>query len=170
MSLRTQRSNLAPRRSTARDCFVAALLALTPVAGIARAAEPQHCTAAAVVLWGDGRHDDTRALNAWLRGKPAIWGGSGAPIGAQISGRAFRLSAPVYVPGGSGRTLANFRLVWPERGETVSGGAIRAGGDPDQAPTLAGVSIVGGDPGEAKPFDAPDPPAAPENWASCATS
>ena len=144
---------------------------MTPIAGIARAAAPQDCVPTGVVLWGDGRHDDTKALNAWLHGRPAIWGESGAPVGAAIVGRDFRLSAPVYVPGGTDRSLADFRMLWPERGETVSGGTIRSGSDPDTAPAVAGVSIVGGDPGEAKPFEMPDPaPAAAKNSASCATS
>jgi hypothetical protein len=135
------------------------------------AAEPQHCVKAEIVLSGDGRHDDTHALNAWLRGEDAIWADSGAPVGAAISGRSFRLSAAIYVRAGTGRVLENFRLLWPERGETVSGDTILAGGDPDQAPQMSGVEIVGGDPGEGKPLDLPDPaPAQRDDAESCATS
>ena len=137
----------------------------------AGAAEPQHCVRIEIVRWGDGRRDDTHALNAWLRGEDAIWADSGAPVGARIAGRIFRLSAAIYVRAGTGRTLEDFRLLWPERGETVSGGAIHAGGDPDQAPAMTAVDIVGGDPGEGKPFDLPDPvPARRDNLESCATS
>ena len=126
---------------------------------------------AEIVLWGDGRHDDTRALNAWLNGADAVWADSGAPVGAAISGRSFRLSAAVYVRSGTGRVLDNFRMLWPERGETVSGGKILAGGDPDQPPEMRGIEIVGGDPGEGKPFDLPDPaPATRDDAESCATS
>jgi hypothetical protein len=143
----------------------------TFLAGVADAAEPQHCVRPEIVLWGDGRHDDTQALNAWLRGDDAIWADSGKPVGASISGRSFRLSAAVYVRAGTGRTLENFRMLWPERGETVSGGEIRAGGDPDQPPAMAGIGIVGGDPGEGKPFDQPDQaPARRNDLESCATS
>src|SRR5437588_10976436 len=78
-------------------------------------AEPQHCVKAEIALWGDGRHDDTAALNAWFRGEEAVWADSGAPVGAAISGHRFRLSDTVYVPGGSGRNLSDFRMVWPER-------------------------------------------------------
>jgi hypothetical protein len=135
------------------------------------AAEPQHCVRAEIVLWGDGRHDDTQALNAWLRGEDAIWADSGAPVGASIAGRSFRLSAAVYVRAGTGRTLDNFQMLWPERGETVSGGTILAGGDPDQAPAMSGVGILGGDPGEGQPFDLPDQaPARHDDLESCATS
>jgi hypothetical protein len=137
----------------------------------ARAAQPQHCVRADIVLWGDGRHDDTAALNAWLRGADAIWATSGEPVGASIAGHSFRLLGPVYVAGGTGRRLDDFRMVWPERGETVSGGTILSGGDPQQAPIASGVSIVGGDPGEGKPFEAPDPISVDHaNEASCATS
>jgi len=137
----------------------------------ARAAQAQHCVRADVVLWGDGKHDDTAALNAWFRGEGAIWAESGDPVGASIAGRSFRLSAAVYVPGGTGRRLEDFRMLWPERGETVSGGTILSGADPEQAPLASGVSIVGGDPGEGKPFEAPDAaPAAANDQASCATS
>jgi hypothetical protein len=157
--------------------LLAALLAAaiaTTIAGGARApadAAPQHCVAAAVVLWGDGRHDDTKALNAWLGGKPALWGDSGAPVGAAISGHAFRLSSAIYVRAGTGRRLHDFRLLWPRRGESVSGGTIVAGHDPDKAPRLSGVRISGGDPGEGKPFETPDaPPPRRDRRILCATS
>jgi hypothetical protein len=173
MSLRAQRSNLVQLAYSARDCFVAVLLAMTVFAGLdtSRAAGPQRCVPAEIVLWGDGRHDDTRALNAWLRGEDAVWADSGAPVGAAISGRGFRLSAAVYVRAGTGRVIENFRLLWPERDETVSGGVILAGGDPDQAPEMRGIEVVGGDPGEGKPFDLPYPaPVRRDDAESCATS
>lgn len=145
---------------------VLSALALLP----AQAAE-RHCGRAAVVLWGDGRHDDTVALNAWLGGREAIWAESGAPVGAEIDGRRFRLSAAVYVRAGTGRALREFRMEWPGRGEIVSGGAILAGSDPDAAPVLSGVSIVGGDAGEGVAFEMPDPvPPRHDGDASCATS
>ena len=134
-------------------------------------AEPQRCVRAEIVLWGDGKHDDSAALNAWLRGEPAVWADNGQPVGASIAGRSFRLSAAVYVAGGTGRRLENFRMLWPERGETVAGGTILAGTDPDGAPLLSGVTIEGGDPGEGKPFEAPDPtPADRDGEASCGIS
>ena len=144
----------------------------TVLCGIpAHAAEPQHCVLADIVLWGDGRHDDSAALNAWFRGADAIWAESGEPVGAAIAGHSFRLSAPVFVPGGTGRRLDAFRMLWPERGEIVSGGSIVSGGDTAAAPILSGVDIIGGDPGEAVPFDAPDAaPAARDNLASCGIS
>jgi hypothetical protein len=134
-------------------------------------AEPQHCVHADIVLWGDGRHDDSAALNAWFGGEAAIWAESGEPVGAAIAGRSFRLSAPLYVSGGTGRRLEDFRMLWPERGEIVSGGSIVSGGDPAQAPIVSRVHIIGGDPGEGTPFDAPDTaPAGLGNPASCAIS
>ena len=140
-------------------------------AGNGAAAEPQRCARTETILWGDGKHDDTHALNAWLSGTDAIWADSGGTVGTAISGRSFRLSAAIYVRAGTGRVLDNFRLLWPERGESVSGGTIRAGSDPDQAPVMAGVEIVGGDPGEGKPFDLPEPaPARHDDQESCATS
>src|SRR6478736_2037634 len=83
-----------------------------------QAAEPQRCVAADIVLWGDGRHDDSAALNAWFRGADAIWAENGEPVGDWIAGHSFRLSDAVYVPGGTGRRLEDFRMLWPERGET----------------------------------------------------
>jgi hypothetical protein len=156
-----------------RDWLLPILFAIAATAAMmpARAAERQDCAAAEIVLWGDGRHDDTEALNAWFQGKDAIWGEDGAPVGAAIVGRSFRLSAAVYVPSGTGRTLADFRMVWPERGETVSGGTLRSGSDPDRAPVASEVRISGGDPGEGKPYEAPTPlPVSRDAAASCATS
>jgi hypothetical protein len=133
-------------------------------------AEKQDCVRADIVLWGDGRHDDTAALGAWFGGADALWAANGEPVGPSITGRSFRLSDAVYVPGGTGRRLEQFRMLWPERGETVSGGAIVTGSDPDQPPSLVEVKIEGGDPGEGIPFETPDaaPPLA--DHPSCATS
>jgi hypothetical protein len=169
-------ANRSDARSNARyrNWVAWALLAATISGGLAapaRAAERQHCVTAEIVLWGDGRHDDTKALNAWLRGEPAIWGESGAPVGTAIAGHSFRLSSAIYVPGGTGRRLEDFRMLWPQRGETMSGGAIVAGGDPDKAPVVSGVTIRGGDPGEGKPFESPGPAVVkPNPQASCAIS
>ncbi len=156
-----------PRRPLLLLIAVIAALSFTP----ARAAEPQHCVRAGIVLWGDGRHDDSAALNAWFGGAAAIWAESGEPVGASIAGHSFRLSAPLYVSGGTGRRLEDFRLLWPQRREIVSGGSIASGGDSAQAPIVSGISITGGDPGEGVPFDAPDPaPAGHDDRASCAIS
>jgi len=147
------------------------LFALAAAVARPAAAAPQHCVHPAVVLWGDGRHDDTKALQAWLDGSNALWGDSGAPVGATIEWHAFRLSGPVYVAAGSGRTLENFRFSWPARGETVTGGVIRAGRDPNRAPMMTGVRIVGGDSGEGKPVALPNaPPRKPARDVNCGIS
>jgi hypothetical protein len=136
-----------------------------------RAAGPVSCMRGDIVLWGDGEHDDTAALNAWFRGEEIAWAQTGEPVGAAIAGRTFRLSAAVYVSGGSGRRLERFRMIWLERGEAVAGGTILSGNDPDAAPVVSGVSITGGDPGEGVPFDMPDRgPPDPGNPGSCAVS
>jgi hypothetical protein len=156
-----------PRRPPLLAIAVIAALSFAP----AGYAEPQHCARAGIVLWGDGRHDDSAALNAWFGGDAAIWGESGEPVGAAIAGRSFRLSAPLYVSGGTGRRLEDFRMLWPERGEIVSGGSIVSGSDPDKAPIVSGISVIGGDPGEGTPFEAPEPvPAGRDARASCAIS
>jgi hypothetical protein len=130
----------------------AAFLAFSP----AYAAEAPHCARGDMVLWGDGEHDDTAALSAWLRGDNLVWAMTGEPVGEAIADRVFRLSSVIYVPGGTGRRLDRFRLVWLERGETVTGGSVRSGDDPDAAPVVTGVEIVGGDPGEGVPLETPD--------------
>ena len=147
--------------------LLTALLALTP----ALAAEPQRCVRTENILWGDGRHDDTVALNAWLKGEDAVWGDTGKSVGTAIAGYNFRLSSAIYVIGGTGRSLQDFRLLFPERGETVSGGTIRAGNDPNQPPVSASIQISGGDSGEGVPFEAPDPaPVRTDDKASCPIS
>jgi hypothetical protein len=131
----------------------------------------QDCVRVPVVLWGDGRHDDTGALNAWLRGHDAIWADSGSPVGATIGNRSFRLSSVIYVEAGTGRVLHSFRLEWPEHGEVVTGGTIDSGFDPNAPPLQSGVTITGGDPGDGVPFDAPDrEPTQARRDASCAVS
>jgi hypothetical protein len=152
--------------------LVAALLAMAAcVAVLPAGAATQDCVRIPVVLWGDGRHDDTGALNAWLRGQDAIWADSGSSVGAAISGRRFRLSSAIYVQAGTSRILSDFRMEWPERREIVTGGTIVAGHDPDAAPLQSGVTITGGDPGEGVPFDVPDrEPEQARRGASCATS
>ncbi len=156
-------------RSISASTLGVVLCLLAPLA--AGAGEKQHCVRTDIVLWGDGRHDDTQALNAWLRGEEVAWADSGEPVGAAISGHDFRLSAAIYVTAGGDRRLENFHLSWPERGETVTGGMIQSSADPAQEPVTSRVEIVGGDAGEGKPFDAPEiAPPAPNPQASCATS
>ena len=173
MALRAQRKNLI--RSLAlgrRDCLVALVLAMTYLGwfGAANAA-PQDCVKPEVILWGDGRHDDTAALSAWLRGAAATWAISGKPVGAHIVGHSFRLSTAVYVTAGTGRRLDDFRLLFPARREIVSGGTIVAGDDPNKPPEMSGVTIHGGDAGEGLPFDLPDRhPGRHPSEASCAIS
>ena len=48
--------------------LAAALLSLSP----ANAEEQSNCVTALRVLWGDGVHDDTAALNAWFRGEQVL--------------------------------------------------------------------------------------------------
>ncbi len=148
------------------------LLALAAcVAAPPAIAGQQDCVRLPVVLWGDGRHDDTAALNSWLRGRDAIWAGTGEAVGATIGGRSFRLSSAIYVQAGTGRVLRDFRMEWPEHGEVVTGGTIAAGSDPDAEPLQSAVTITGGDPGEGVPYDTPDyEPEHANREASCAVS
>jgi hypothetical protein len=124
------------------------------------------------VLWGDGRHDDTAALNAWFRGGSVFWAETGKSVGAEIAGRRFRLSGPIYVVGGTGRRLEDFRMVWPTTGERMTGGAIIAGEDPNRPPVTSRITKMGGDGGEGVPFAGPDPKPTtePEGAASCLVS
>lgn len=132
-------------------------LVLAMLAGLvpAFAAPRSDCRPTPLVLWGDGRHDDTAALNAWLRGDTVIWAESGKPVGATIAGHAFKLSAAIYIPGGTGRTITHFRFVWPWTHEEVSGGTIASGINPKASPTESGIHKVGGDRLEGIPYAAP---------------
>src|SRR5205823_1580573 len=143
---------LAPRYLSCLALMAVTLFVPCP----ALAVEAPHCARGDLVLWGDGVHDDTAALNAWLRGDSLVWAATGEPVGEAIADRIFRLSSAIYVPGGTGRQLKRFRLVWPERGETVTGGSVQSGDDPNEAPVVTGVEIVGGDPGEGMPLETPD--------------
>ena len=132
--------------------ILAALVALSP----AKAEDQSKCAASPHLLWGDGEHDDTAALNAWFRGETVIWAKTHEKVGAQIADRTFLLSSAVYISSGTGRKLERFRMVWPERQETVSGGTIRSGDDPDQPPVAEGVTTIGADPDEGVPYEGPD--------------
>lgn len=135
----------------------AALAALVIVAVSSAKAEDPDCAAASRVLWGDGEHDDTAALNAWFRGETAVWGQTHEPVGAEIADRTFRLSSTVYISGGTGLRLEHFRMIWPWRNEVVSGGRIMTGNDPDAEPLAEGITMVGADPDEGVPYQSPDP-------------
>lgn len=132
--------------------LLTALLALSPAVADDRA----DCAAAPHVLWGDGEHDDTAALNAWFRGEAVTWAQTHEPVGAEIADRTFLLSSAVYISSGTGRRLEHFRMVWPARNETVSGGVILSGTDPDQPPVADGITKIGADPDEGIPYKAPD--------------
>ena len=135
----------------------AALLLLVVVAvPPALAEERSDCAAAPAVLWGDGEHDDTAALNAWFRGDKVVWADTREPVGAEIADRTFLLSSTVYVSGGTGLQLKHFRMIWPWRNEVVSGGTITTGNDPDAEPRTEGITMVGADPDEGVPYKGPD--------------
>ena len=129
------------------------------------AADSSKCGATLFVLWGDGRHDDTAALNAWFRGDPVVWGQTGRSIGPRIADHMFRLTAPIYIPSGTGRRIEHFEFFWPERKEVVAGGAIVSGADPNQPPVATGLTKIGAEPNEGVPTQArpqsPPPPTAP---------
>ena len=91
----------------------------------AKAEEQSKCAAAPHLLWGDGEHDDTAALNAWFRGETVIWAQTHETVGAEIADRTFLLSSVVYISSGTGRRLERFRMIWPSGKEAVSGGTIR---------------------------------------------
>jgi hypothetical protein len=128
--------------------LAAAMAVLSP----AWAADGAKCGAKLYLLWGDGNHDDTVALNAWFRGDAVVWGQTGRNIGPQIADRTFRLSSPVYIPSGTGRSIAHFQFVWPDRKELVAGGMIVAGPDPNQPPVATGLTKIGAGPNEGVPF------------------
>jgi hypothetical protein len=142
---RTQRGKLLAAT------LLAALLALAS----AKAEEQSKCAAAPHLLWGDGEHDDTAALNAWFRGETVIWAQTHETVGAEIADRSFLLSSTVYVSGGTGRRLERFRMIWPWRNEVVSGDAIVTGNDPQQEPRTEGITMVGADPDEGVPHEEP---------------
>jgi len=137
--------------------LAAALFALFAAQSPAKSAEESKCAAAPHLLWGDGEHDDTAALNAWFRGETVIWAQTHEPIGAEIAGRTFLLSSTVYVSGGTGLRLRHFRMIWPWRNEVVSGGAIVTGNDPNEEPRTEGITMIGADPDEGVPYKTPDP-------------
>jgi hypothetical protein len=129
-----------------------ALLALCP----AKAEEQAKCAAGPRLLWGDGEHDDTAALNAWFRGETVMWAQTNEPAGAEIADHTFLLSSTVYVSGGTERRLERFRMIWPWRNEVVSGGVIATGNNPDEEPRTEGITMVGADPDEGVPYKGPD--------------
>src|ERR1700739_1721376 len=105
----------------------AGVILIVVVVSPARAEENSDCAAGPRVLWGDGEHDDTAALNAWFRGETVMWAETHEPVGAEIADRTFLLSSTVYVSGGTGLRLAHFRMIWPWRNEVIAGGTIATG-------------------------------------------
>jgi hypothetical protein len=125
--------------------LVAVLIAVSPAA----ADEQSKCAAAPPVLWGDGTHDDTAALNAWFRGETVLWAQTDETV------HKFLLSSTVYIHSGTGRKMERFQMVWPHRNEVVTGGTITAGTDPDGQPVADGITKVNADPDEGVPYDGP---------------
>jgi hypothetical protein len=131
--------------------FAALVASVSPAA----AEDQSKCSAVPPVLWGDGEHDDTAALNAWFRGETVIWAQTHEPVGSEIADRSFLLSSTVYIHGGTGRKMERFRMIWPWRDEIVTGGTIAAGDDPDGEPVADGIATVNADPDEGVPYDGP---------------
>jgi hypothetical protein len=148
-------------------CLLAAMVVISP----ARAADASKCGAKLFVLWGDGKHDDTAALNAWFRGDDVMWGQTGRAVGPQIADHVFRLSTAIYIPSGASRRIEHFQFVWPERKELVAGGTIDSGADPNQPPVAAGLTKIGAGPNEGVPFpDLTPKPAAHDDRTDCLVS
>lgn len=148
-----------------------ALLLAAAALSPASAADSSKCGARLFMLWGDGKHDDTAALNAWFRGDPVVWGDTGRSVGPQIADHVFRLSSPIYISSGTGRSITHFQFVWPERKELVSGGTILAGADPKRPPVASGLTKVGAGPNEGVPFPSATPkPASHDDRADCLVS
>lgn len=157
--------------SKALRCLAILLFAAPAMLTPAWAADGSKCGAKLFVLWGDGRHDDTAALNAWFRGDAVIWGETGRNVGPQIVGKIFRLTAAVSISSGTGRSIAHFQFVWPARRELVSGGTIVAGNDPNQPPVATGLTKIGAGPNEGVPFASDTPkPAAHDDRSDCLVS
>lgn len=138
--------------------MAATAVLLATVAGLSAAAGnggQSDCRPQPLMLWGDGWHDDTAALNAWFAGARVLWAQSGKPVGREISGRVFDLSAALYVPSGTGRTIRRFRFVWPWTHEVVTGGLIATGTKPAAPPIEQHIRRSGGDPSEGIPYRAP---------------
>src|SRR5260370_18515717 len=108
----------------------AALFAAFAVLSTAKAEEESKCVASPHLLWGDGEHDDTAALNSWFRGETVVWAQTHENVGAEIADHTFLLSSVVYISSGTGRTLERFRIVSPERQETAAGGTTLSADDP----------------------------------------
>jgi hypothetical protein len=123
----------------------------------APAAENPDCEAVSLALWGDGKHDDTRALNAWFNGTRVVWAQSGQVIGPELAGHDFLLSSTVFIPSGTGLRFERFQMIWPGRQERVSGGTILTGNDPDKPAIVVGIVKLGADPDEGVPYEAPRP-------------
>ena len=131
------------------------LAALIAAVSPAAAEDQSKCSAATPVLWGDGEHDDTAALNAWFRGETVVWAQTHEAVGSEIADRSFLLSSTVYIHGGTGRKMERFRMIWPWRDEIVTGGKIAAGDDPDGEPVVDGITKVNADPDEGVPYEGP---------------
>ncbi|MGA8760627.1 MAG: hypothetical protein WB611_30735 [Stellaceae bacterium] len=151
--------------------FTALLLLALAAASPGSAADSSKCGAKLFVLWGDGKHDDSAALNAWFRGDAVVWRQNGRSVGAQISGRDFHLTAPIYISSGTNRSIDNFKFLWPERREVVAGGTIVTGADPNRPPVATGITKIGARPNEGVPFPSDTPkPAASDNRTDCLVS
>ena len=135
--------------------LAAGLLAMLIAASPAWAEDQSTCAAAPLVLWGDGEHDDTAALNAWFGGETVLWAQTHRTVASEIADRHFLLSSTVYIHSGTGRKMERFQMVWPQRNEIVTGGTIAAGNDPESQPVADGITKVNSDPDEGVPYDGP---------------
>jgi hypothetical protein len=67
-----------PRMKHLAAGLLTALIAVSP----AWAEDQSTCATAPPVLWGDGEHDDTAALNAWFRGETVLWAQTHEAVGS----------------------------------------------------------------------------------------
>jgi hypothetical protein len=132
----------------------ALLIAALIAAVFPAAAEDQSkCSAAPPVLWGDGEHDDTAALNAWFRGETVLWAQTHDVVGSEIADHSTKPT--VYIHSGTGRKMERFR--WFGASQRSCDRGRRGGKRSRRRPVVDGITKVNADPDEGVPYDGPKP-------------
>ena len=86
--------------------FMKGILALGIAPAIVKAENLMRIATPKIILYGDGIHDDTQALQTWIDGGRVLRP-DGSTIGRHITGGDYRISNTIFLDKGVGKKLTN---------------------------------------------------------------
>lgn len=83
--------------SMTRRGFLAACIATATAPAIVKASSLMQIQPQGLILWGDGIHDDTRAVQALMDGRLTVWTPTGLLVKDRVADQTFRITKALTI-------------------------------------------------------------------------